>query len=260
MAVIPPPAALTTFDVPLRLDERFYGVRRDLMGWVTGPTEISGTDTEIKFDIDQRWQTKRGMEGQQHVVDWIELDTNFEIFPDATQNFGSNAGFLDYDFHWFVGDRLTLISYGGYDFFNDGQRYTAVGGFISRPPRGSLYLGFNDYQGGPISSDVVHRQLYLPHVAEMALDVRHVVRRTQSRQHRRKLPPDSHRRIVPVHDGYERRRQPRQRRRQRVAHPAIPWPRSVDHPWPGRHTSCRSVWARIVQRPSHCSDEQSGLS
>ncbi len=33
--------------------------------------------------------------------------------------------------------------------------YTSVGGFISRPPRGSLYLGFNDYQGGPISSDVV---------------------------------------------------------------------------------------------------------
>ncbi len=149
------PGIANTFAVPAQLDERFYATRRDLMGWVTGPTEIAGTDTQIKFDIDQRWQTKRGMEGQQHVVDWIELDTNFEIFPDATQNFGSNAGFLDYDFHWFVGDRLTLVSYGGYDFFNDGQRYTSVGGFISRPPRGSLYLGFNDYQGGPISSDVV---------------------------------------------------------------------------------------------------------
>ncbi len=150
----PPPPELTTFNVPLPFDERFYAARRDLMGWVTGPTEIAGTDTQIKLDIDQRWQTKRGIEGQQHVVDWIELDTNFEIFPDATQNFGSNAGLLDYDFHWFVGDRLTLVSYGGYDFFNDGQRYTSVGGFISRPPRGSLYLGFNDYQGGPISSDV----------------------------------------------------------------------------------------------------------
>jgi len=150
--IAPPP--LTPFQVPLQFDERFYALRRDLMGWATGPTEIAGDETEIKFDIDQRWQTKRGIPGQEHVVDWIALDTDFEIFPDPDQNFGSAAGLLDYDFHWFVGDRLTVVSYGGYDFFSDGQRYTSVGGFISRPPRGSLYLGFNDYEG-PISSDVI---------------------------------------------------------------------------------------------------------
>jgi hypothetical protein len=151
--IAPPP--LTPFQVPLQFDERFYALRRDVMGWVTGPTEIAGDETEIKFDVDQRWQTKRGIPGQEHVVDWIALDTQFEIFPDPDQNFGSAAGLLDYDFHWFVGDRLTLVSYGGYDFFSDGQRYTAVGGFISRPPRGSLYLGFNDYEGGPLASDVI---------------------------------------------------------------------------------------------------------
>jgi hypothetical protein len=150
-AIAPPP--LTPFQVPLQFDERFYALRRDVMGWVTGPTEIAGDVTEIKLDIDQRWQTKRGIPGQEHVVDWIALDTDFEIFPDPTQNFGSAAGLLDYDFHWFVGDRLTVVSYGGYDFFSDGQRYTTVGGFISRPPRGSFYLGFSDYEG-PIASDV----------------------------------------------------------------------------------------------------------
>src|SRR6185369_12021624 len=142
------------FTVPAQMDERFYAVRRGVMDWVTGPTEIADDLTVFRLSLDQRWQTKRGIEGQQHVIDWIGLDTNFEIYPKPEENFGSNAGFLDYNFHWFVGDRLTLISYGGYDFFTDGQRYTAVGGFISRPPRGSLYLGFNDYQGGPISSDV----------------------------------------------------------------------------------------------------------
>lgn len=142
------------FQVPFQFDERFYAVRRGVMDWVTGPTEIADDLTVFRLGVDQRWQTKRGIEGQQHVIDWIGLDTNFEIYPKPQENFGTNAGFLDYNFHWFVGDRLTLISYGGYDFFSDGQRYTGVGGFINRPPRGSLYLGFNDYQGGPISSDV----------------------------------------------------------------------------------------------------------
>jgi hypothetical protein len=149
------PAPANVFAVPAQMDERLYAVRRGDMDWVTGPTEIADDLTVFRLGLDQRWQTKRGIEGQQHVVDWIALDTNFELYPKPEENFGSNAGFLDYDFHWFVGDRLTLVSYGGYDFFSDGQRYTSVGGFISRPPRGSLYLGFNDYEGGPILSDVV---------------------------------------------------------------------------------------------------------
>ncbi|HEY2826348.1 MAG TPA: organic solvent tolerance protein OstA, partial [Pirellulales bacterium] len=144
------------FAVPTKFDERFYAVRRGDMDWVTGPTEIADDLTVFRLDLDQRWQTKRGIPGQEHVIDWIALDTNFELFPKPEENFGDTAGMLNYDFHWFVGDRLTLVSYGGYDFFSDGQRYTSVGGFISRPPRGSLYLGFNDYRGGPnILSDVI---------------------------------------------------------------------------------------------------------
>ncbi len=153
------PAPANVFQVPMQFDERFYAVRRDIMGWVTGPTEIAGNVTELKLDVDQRWQTKRGMPGQEHILDWITLDTEMELFPDPNQNFGSVAGMFDYDFNWFVGDRLTLLSYGGFDFFNaaggDGQRWATVGGFISRPPRGSLYLGFNTFEGGPINSNVI---------------------------------------------------------------------------------------------------------
>jgi hypothetical protein len=151
----PLPGPANVFAVDPKFDERFYAVRRGIMDWVTGPTEIADDLTVFRLGVDQRWQTKRGIEGQEHVVDWIQLSTNFELFPSPEQNFGSNAGLLDYDFHWFVGDRLTLVSNGGYDFFSDGQRYTSVGGFISRPPRGSLYLGFNDYEGGPLASDVI---------------------------------------------------------------------------------------------------------
>ena len=153
------PGPANVFQVPLQFDERFYAVRRDIMGWVTGPTEIAGNVTELKFDIDQRWQTKRGIPGQQHIIDWITLDTEMEVFPDPNQNFGSAAGLFDYNFNWFVGDRLTLLSYGGFDFFTapggDGQKWATFGGYLTRPPRGSLYLGFNTYEGGPIDSNVI---------------------------------------------------------------------------------------------------------
>ncbi len=153
------PGPANVFQVPLQFDERFYAVRRDIMGWVTGPTEIAGNVTELKFDIDQRWQTKRGIPGQQHVIDWITLDTALEVFPDTDQNFGSAAGLFDYNFNWFVGDRLTLLSYGGFDFFTapggDGQKWATFGGFLTRPPRGSLYLGFNTFEGGPVDANVI---------------------------------------------------------------------------------------------------------
>jgi hypothetical protein len=149
--LIPPPLP---FQVPLKYDERFYAVRRDTMGWVTGPTEIADDLTQIRLAIDQRWQTKRGIPGQQHVIDWIKLDAEMEIFPESNQNFGSAAGLFDYDFQWFVGDRLTLLSFGGFDFFGGGQRWATAGGYLTRPPRGSLYLGFNTFEG-PFTSNVI---------------------------------------------------------------------------------------------------------
>ena len=149
-----PAVGPTPFQVPLKFDERFYAVRRGVMDWVTGPTEIADDLTVVRLGWDQRWQTKRGLPGQQHIFDWITLDTNMEIFPKPEQNFDQVAGMFDYDFHWFVGDRLTLLSFGGADFFSDGQRWNTVGGFITRPPRGSLYLGLNSFEG-PISSEVI---------------------------------------------------------------------------------------------------------
>jgi hypothetical protein len=149
-----PAVGPTPFQVPLKFDERFYAVRRGVMDAVTGPTEIADDLTVVRLGWDQRWQTKRGLPGQQHILDWITLDTNMEIFPKPEQNFDQAAGMFDYDFHWFVGDRLTLLSFGGADFFSDGQRWNTIGGFITRPPRGSLYLGLNSFEG-PISSEVI---------------------------------------------------------------------------------------------------------
>ena len=128
----------TVFSVPQQFDERFYAVRRGAMDWVTGPTEIADDLIVVRLGGDQRWQTKRGIPGQQHIIDWITLDTNMEIFPKPEQNFNQAAGMFDYDFHWFIGDRLTLLSFGGFDFFSEGQQWNTAGIFLSRPPRGSF--------------------------------------------------------------------------------------------------------------------------
>ena len=150
---VPPPA---TQGPPARFDERFYALRTDMEGWVTAPSmEIADNLDEVRLGIHQRWQTKRGPADNPHIIDWIEFNTDVTLFPDPTRdNFGEVAGLLDYDFIWHVGDRLTLLSDGLFDFFDQGQNIVTVGAFLTRPPRGSLYLGFRLLEG-PIESQVV---------------------------------------------------------------------------------------------------------
>ncbi|MDZ4820804.1 MAG: hypothetical protein SGJ20_17705, partial [Planctomycetota bacterium] len=140
--------------VPTQFDERFYGVRRGLQDNVTGPTEIVDDLTVGRLGINQRWQTKRGPIENRRIIDWITLDLGTEIFPDSDQNFGENVGFTDYDFRWHVGDRVTLLSSGGVDFFSDGGQQFTVGASLNRPPRGNVFLGFRSLEG-PINSSVL---------------------------------------------------------------------------------------------------------
>jgi hypothetical protein len=77
------------------------------------------------------------------------------LFPDpGRDNFGSAVGLLNYDFTWHVGDRLTLLSDGMFDVFDQGQRIITFGGFLTRPPRGAFYAGFRILEG-PIDSKIL---------------------------------------------------------------------------------------------------------
>ncbi len=139
-----------------KFDERLYALRTGLQSWVTSPsTEIADDLATLKLSVDQRWQTKRGPEDNRRIIDWITFNTDVTLFPDPTRdNYGQVAGLLDYDFTWHVGDRLTLVSDAVFDFFSNGQEIVEVGGFLSRPPRGSLYLGFRVLEG-PIDSKII---------------------------------------------------------------------------------------------------------
>ncbi len=139
-----------------QFDSRSYALRTGMAGWVTAPSpEIAGDLTTMRFGMRHRWQTKRGMPGNRRIIDWLVLDTNATLFPDDERdNFGEALGLLDYDLRWHVGDRLTLVSDGIFDFFDQGQQLVTFGGFLNRPPRGSLYMGMR-LLDGPIDSKIV---------------------------------------------------------------------------------------------------------
>jgi hypothetical protein len=139
-----------------KFDERYYALRSGLQNWVSSPsTEIADDLMAIRLGAEQRWQTKRGRPDDRHIIDWMTLDTNITLFPNANRdNNGCTAGLLDYDYRWHVGDRLTLVSNGVFDFFDEGQKIFTVGGFLTRPPRGSLYAGFSILEG-PIDSKIL---------------------------------------------------------------------------------------------------------
>ena len=128
-------------------------MRDGLQDWVASPsTEIADDLTAIRFGIEQRWQTKRGQPDDRHIIDWITFDTHFTFFPDYQRDdFGEPIGLLDYDFVWHAGDRLTFTSDALFDFFDEGQKIVNIGAFLTRPPRGSLYLGFRVLEG-PVDS------------------------------------------------------------------------------------------------------------
>jgi hypothetical protein len=147
-------------DVPLRFDERFYALRSGLQSWVTAPTEIADDLMLLRLGARQRWQTKRGVPSNARVINWMTLDSNFTIFPKADRdNFGETVGMLDYNWRWYVGDRFTLMSDGYADTFADGLTIFTVGGYMSRPERGSLFLGFRSVEG-PISSNLIQAALH----------------------------------------------------------------------------------------------------
>src|SRR5690606_7060279 len=97
--------------------------------------------------------------GRERVVDWIVFDVGGTLFPDAdNDNFGEEVGQLNYDFRWHIGDRVTLLSDGYADVFDNGLRTFSVGTVIGRPNLGRLHIGYRNIES-PFSSDILSGSL-----------------------------------------------------------------------------------------------------
>jgi hypothetical protein len=131
-------------------DPQLYALRRAL------ETSLENLDDlqVLRLGMRQRWQTKRGFPGHEHILDWMTLDLRGTWFPDADRdNFGHDFAFLEYDYTWNIGDRTTLTSSGWLDPFPDGARVWNVGLILERPERALFYLGYRHIE--PVDSQAV---------------------------------------------------------------------------------------------------------
>jgi hypothetical protein len=128
---------------------------------VTDRVDTLDTVEVLQADIRQRWQTKRGFPGQQHIVDWMTLDLSASFFPHSQRdNFGNNLAFLEYDWNWNLGDRTSLFSTGWFDPETNGPRVFTFGGQINRPDKTNLMLSYR--QIDPLHSRAVIASITYP--------------------------------------------------------------------------------------------------
>lgn len=141
--------------LPDRFDPRTYALRQGLQRMVTNPAEVVADDLmQARLGLHQRWQTKRGLPGRERIVDLVRLNFDTILFPDAERdNFGETIGPTTYEFRYHVGDRVTLMSDGYADFFDDGLRSVSAGVRTNRPGLGEVFLGVLSLEG-PVSSQV----------------------------------------------------------------------------------------------------------
>lgn len=131
-------------------DPRLYAIRSQL------ETNVDTLDDlqVVRFGIEQRFQTKRGFPGREHIVDWITFDIGASFFPEADRdNFGHPVGLLQYDATWQIGDRTALVSDGWVDPWDMGARVFSVGLYVDRPERLQYFLGFRSIE--PVGSESI---------------------------------------------------------------------------------------------------------
>jgi lipopolysaccharide assembly outer membrane protein LptD (OstA) len=118
---------------------QLYAIRR----LVDNSVDTLDTIEVLQADIRQRWQTKRGYPGMQHVVDYFTLDLSASFFPHPSRdNFGKDVAFLEYDATWNIGDRTALVSSGLYDPQHDGAKEFTVGAYLNRTDRTNFFVGY----------------------------------------------------------------------------------------------------------------------
>jgi hypothetical protein len=135
-------------------DPQRYAIRR----LVDTRTDTLDDIQVLQTNVRQRWQTKRGYPGMQHIVDFMTLDLGASYFPAAERdNFGSHFAFLEYNWLWNIGDRTSLQSTGWVDPIDlpggDGARVFTVGAFLDRPDRTNLFIGYRQIE--PVHSRLV---------------------------------------------------------------------------------------------------------
>ena len=143
--------------LPAQFAPRFYAVRTGAGQSVTAAYhELVDNQQVLRLGMRHRWQTKEGPFDRPRIKDWMTLDLEASVFPDADRdNFGETLGLLTGRYMWQVGERTQFLANGVVDPFNDGQRVWNAGVLTQRGPRGSLYFGVREVHAGPVDSQLL---------------------------------------------------------------------------------------------------------
>lgn len=143
--------------LPPQFDPRGYAVRSGAGSSVTAPWHELVDDLHvIRLGWRHRWQTKVGPFERQRVKDWMTLDLEASLFPNADRdNFGDTAGLLGARYAWHVGERTSLLANGLFDPFTGGMELWNFGVLNQRSTRGSLYAGIRQVKGQDFESQIL---------------------------------------------------------------------------------------------------------
>ncbi len=139
---------------PVLLSDRFDPQRYAIRDLIFSNIDTLDDIEVIQLGVRQRWQTKRGFPGREHIIDWMTLNLTGSIFPRQDRdNFGNALAFLRYDWTWNIGDRTSLVSTGWFDPIETGARAYEIGAYQNRPDNSYFYLGYR--QIDPLESKSV---------------------------------------------------------------------------------------------------------
>lgn len=140
--------------LPAIYDPRFYAVRSGAGRSVTAPWhELVDDQHVVRLGWRHRLQTRVGNPQAPRIYDWMTLDLEASVFPNANRdNFGETLGLLGANYAWNVGPRTSLLANTLVDLFDGGQQVWNVGVLSSRTSRGSVYVGVRGIDAGPIDT------------------------------------------------------------------------------------------------------------
>ncbi len=153
--------ALTTSNL---YNPQYFALRR----LVDNSSDNLDTMNVVQLGIDQRWQTKRGFPGDEHVVDWMSLNVVASIYPHSERDdLGHTFGFLEYVWIWNIGDRTALTANGWWEPFEGGARAFNFGAYLGRPDSTNFFLGYQ--QIDPLNSKAVIASIVYPFSGKYAI-------------------------------------------------------------------------------------------
>ncbi|MFO0966863.1 MAG: hypothetical protein U0793_14920 [Gemmataceae bacterium] len=145
-------------------DPQLFAIRRLIDSYIDTKDDIQ----VLQLGVSQRWQTRRGLPGADHVVDWMTLDLRASLFPAANRDdFGKLVGILEYDWVWNIGDRTALTSSLWYEPVPNNPLVFNVGAELGRPDTTRLYLGYRKIN--PLESQAFIASITYPFSAKYAL-------------------------------------------------------------------------------------------